>query len=94
MLYSLQDALTILQRAFPDCECIVADGSQAHESGIVTNRAGTTVASFRMVYPELSHGNQIPEIAEIRFGQPGQFCGTMDEIAEFERRFPSLSAAD
>ena len=94
MLWTQKEALAVVQHCFADCECIVADGDQTHESGVVTSRVGETVASFRLVYRSICNGEQTLEIAEIRIGQPGRFCGNVEEIAEFERCFPNLADAD
>lgn len=94
MTWTQDEALALVKRSFPNRKCFVADGDQTQESGLVTGPEGKTMSSFRLVFREPCQGDDTPEVVEIRMGQPGQFCGTVDELAEFDRHFPDFSVAD
>lgn len=94
MVWTEEEALALVRHSFPDGSACVADGDDRHASGVVMNRDGETIASFRFVYPKPFRGDREADVVEVRLGQPGQFCGTIDEIAEFERRFPAVPSAE
>ncbi|HEY3968795.1 MAG TPA: aminotransferase class V-fold PLP-dependent enzyme [Planctomycetaceae bacterium] len=78
------EALAQLRRMFPDHDVTVYDGDAAQESGLVETAAGDRVASFRLILKE--RGPQtIPDVARLRVGVVGKFCGTSAEIRKWEQ---------
>jgi cysteine desulfurase len=83
-IMTYDEALAQLRRMFPDHDVTVYDGDAAQESGLVETAAGDRVASFRLILKE--RGPQtIPDVARLRVGAVGQFCGTSAEIREWEQ---------
>lgn len=82
-----QEAEVAVGRMFPGHRVYVADGAEEYESGVVEDQTGKSIASFRLIYKLGPLDSEIPVIREIRIGQPGQFCGTVDEIRQFEEQY-------
>jgi cysteine desulfurase len=83
-IMTYDEALAQLRRMFPDHDVTVYDGDVAQESGLVETAAGDRVASFRLILK--ARGPQtIPDVARLRVGAVGQFCGTSAEIREWEQ---------
>lgn len=72
------DALTRLQRAFPEHSVTIYDGDANTESGLVEIH-GAKVASFRLTLRE-HPAHELPLVSKIRVGAVGQFCGSAAEI--------------
>lgn len=85
MRMTIEEAETAIARMFPGCVALVADGYKKNEGGVVKDASGRTVASFRLRKRREPGAEAIPTVREIRVGQVGQFCGTIDEIRAFER---------
>ncbi|MCY2991742.1 MAG: hypothetical protein NTY19_28290 [Planctomycetota bacterium] len=90
MQLSPREAEALVGQMFPGCEAYVADGNEEHESGVVTSPRGVTIASFRLLYREPWHADTTPHVSEIRVGDVGQFCGTMEELGAYEKSRSSL----
>jgi cysteine desulfurase len=78
------EALDRVRRIFPDHEVTVYDGDAWQESGLVETAGGERVASFRFTLKERAP-NTIPDVTKVRVGAVGQFCGSPEEIREWER---------
>lgn len=84
MKMTIQEAETAVSRVFPGCTAFVADGYKNNEAGVVQDTKGRTIASFRLKLTRTKKKGKFPKVVEIRIGQIGQFCGTMDELNEFQ----------
>ena len=83
-LITYDEALDRVRRVFPDHEVTVYDGGAGKESGLVEDVAGTKIASFRLTLRSKSP-KTIPDVSKVRIGAVGQFCGTADEIRNWDR---------
>ena len=84
MKMTIQEAEAAIARVFPGCTALVADGYKDNEAGVVQDAEGKTVASFRLRLTRPRKKGKIPKAWEIRIGQIGQYCGTMDELRAFQ----------
>lgn len=79
------EALAKLQRMFPGHEVTVYDGDGWQEAGLVEDPSGSKVASFKLTLKESSPQKKIPEVAKIRIGAVGQFCGSPEELRAWDQ---------
>ena len=79
-----EKALEFLGRGFPDCAIEVFDGHEledgrVEEAGLVFS-GEERIASFALLYAT----NQSTTVTEIRLGEVGQYCGTVEEQQAFQ----------
>lgn len=71
-------------RMFPQYDVYVADGCDHHESGVIKDFGRKSIGSFRLIYKNDPYGEEPLLVNQIWIGEVGQYCGTIDELRQFE----------